>query len=136
MKPTQRGPAQRNLHGPSPSYALSRHYYSEQRVERAGIDETFVRDLVRDQHPDLADFEIRPVPSGWDNQLWRLGDELAVRLPMTERAPALLRKEFRWLPELAKRLPLLVPTPQRADTTLSPAVGHRDVGSRRTGGRR
>jgi aminoglycoside phosphotransferase (APT) family kinase protein len=32
---------------------------------------------------------------------------------MTERAPALLRKEFRWLPELAKRLPLPVPTPQR-----------------------
>lgn len=73
-------------------------------MERAGTDETFVRDLVRDLHPDLADLEIRPVPSGWDNQLWRLGDELAVRLPMTERAPALLRKEFRWLPELAKRL--------------------------------
>lgn len=56
-------------------------------MERAGIDETFVRDLVRDQHPDLADLEIRPVRSGWDKQLWRLGDELAVRLPMTERAP-------------------------------------------------
>ncbi|MEU1005718.1 phosphotransferase [Streptomyces tibetensis] len=82
-------------------------------MERAGIDETFVRDLVRDLHPDLADFDIRPVPSGWDNQLWRLGDELAVRPPMTERAPALLRKEFRWLPELATRLPLPVPTPQR-----------------------
>ncbi|WP_328777988.1 aminoglycoside phosphotransferase family protein [Streptomyces canus] len=81
-------------------------------MERASINEGFVRDLVRDQHPELADLEIRPVPSGWDNQLWRLGDELAVRLPMTERAPALLRKEFRWLPELAKRLPLPIPTPQ------------------------
>ncbi|MFG2732666.1 phosphotransferase [Streptomyces canus] len=81
-------------------------------MERAAIDEGFVRDLVRDQHPELADLEIRPVPSGWDNQLWRLGDELAVRLPMTGRAPALLRKEFRWLPELAKRLPLPIPTPQ------------------------
>ncbi|MFE8990695.1 hypothetical protein ACFYMI_23230 [Streptomyces collinus] len=50
-------------------------------MERAGIDESFVRDLVRDQHPDLADLEIRPVPSGWDNQLRRVGDELAVRLP-------------------------------------------------------
>ncbi|MGA5206719.1 aminoglycoside phosphotransferase family protein [Streptomyces variegatus] len=58
------------------------------------------------------DLAIRPVPSGWDNRLWRLGDELAVRLPMTERAPALLSKEFRWFPELAKRLPLPVPTPQ------------------------
>jgi hypothetical protein len=81
-------------------------------VERVDIDEAFVRDLVRDQHLELADLEIRPVPSGWDNQLWRLGNELAVRLPMTERAPALLRKEFRWLPELATRLPLPIPTPQ------------------------
>jgi aminoglycoside phosphotransferase (APT) family kinase protein len=60
----------------------------------------------------LADLEIRPVASGWDNRLWRLGNELAVRLPMTERAPALLHKEFWWLPELAKRLPLPIPTPQ------------------------
>ncbi|MFF6877485.1 hypothetical protein ACFY9S_19530 [Streptomyces sp. NPDC012474] len=47
-------------------------------MERVGIDETFVRDLVRGQHPDRADLDIRPVPSGWDNQLWRMGDELAV----------------------------------------------------------
>jgi hypothetical protein len=33
------------------------------------------------------------VAGGWDNQQWRLGAELAVRLPRTERAPALLRAE-------------------------------------------
>ncbi len=73
-----------------------------------------VRDLVRDQHPDLADRPVRLGARGWDNQLWRLGDDLAVRLPWTTgSADALLRKEYSWLPTLAPRLPLPVPVPQR-----------------------
>jgi aminoglycoside phosphotransferase (APT) family kinase protein len=36
-----------------------------------------------------------------------------VRLPRTERAPALLRTEQKWLPVLAERLPLPTPTPVR-----------------------
>jgi aminoglycoside phosphotransferase (APT) family kinase protein len=77
------------------------------------MDEELVRGLLTEQHPDLAELTLRQVVGGWDNQLWRLGDELAVRLPRTERAPELLRKEYRWLPELAPRLPLPVPVPQR-----------------------
>ncbi len=50
---------------------------------------------------------------GWGNQMWRLGDELAVRMPRKEGAPDLLRKERRWLPVLAPRLPLPVPNPVR-----------------------
>ncbi|MFG2142824.1 aminoglycoside phosphotransferase family protein [Streptomyces sp. NPDC048696] len=77
------------------------------------IDENLVRSLVREQHPDLAGLDLREVVGGWDNQLWRLGDELAVRMPRTERAPSLLRKEHQWLPTLAPHLPLPVPTPVR-----------------------
>ncbi|WP_030158726.1 aminoglycoside phosphotransferase family protein [Streptomyces sp. NRRL S-244] len=77
------------------------------------IDEQLVRSLLREQHPDLAGLVLRPVDAGWDNQLWRLGDELAVRLPRTPRAPSLLRNEQRWLPVLAPQLPLPVPTPVR-----------------------
>lgn len=77
------------------------------------IDEGLVRSLVRAQHPDLAGLDVREVTGGWDNQLWRLGDELAVRIPRSERAPSLLRKEHQWLPALAPRLPLPVPTPLR-----------------------
>ena len=77
------------------------------------IDETLVRSLLRDQHPDLAGLHLRQVPGGWDNQLWRLGDEFAARLPRAPRAPSLLRKEQRWLPVLAPRLPLPVPSPVR-----------------------
>jgi len=72
-----------------------------------------VRALLRNQHADLADLELREVDGGWDNQLWRLGEELAVRLPRTERAPALLHTEQTWLPMLAQRLPLPTPVPVR-----------------------
>ena len=78
------------------------------------ITADLVRDLLREQHPDLADLPLRLGARGWDNQLWRLGDDLAVRLPWaTDGADALLRKEHAWLPGLAPLLPLPVPVPQR-----------------------
>ncbi len=77
------------------------------------VDDELVRTLVRDQHPDLADQEVRLAATGWDNQLWHLGATLAVRLPRSERAAVRLRNEQHWLPVLAPRLPLDVPTPLR-----------------------
>ncbi|MEU5771677.1 aminoglycoside phosphotransferase family protein [Streptomyces venezuelae] len=77
------------------------------------ITEPLLRTLLKEQHPDLADLEIRRAAKGWDNELWRLGDDLALRMPRTERAPGLLRKEYRWLPAMAPGLPLPVPTPLR-----------------------
>lgn len=78
------------------------------------ITAELVRDLVREQHPDLADHPVRFGARGWDNQVWRLGDDLAVRLPWeTQSADELLRKEHAWLPVLAPHLPLPVPVPQR-----------------------
>ncbi|HTZ91715.1 MAG TPA: phosphotransferase [Streptosporangiaceae bacterium] len=77
------------------------------------FEQALVRALLREQHPDLADLELRDVAGGWDNQQWRLGTDLAVRMPRTERAPALLRTEQRWLPVLAEWLPLPVPVPVR-----------------------
>ncbi|MVU83917.1 phosphotransferase [Nocardia sp. ET3-3] len=78
------------------------------------IDAGLVRELLREQHPDLAEHPVRLGARGWDNQLWRVGEQLAVRLPWaTESADALLRKEYAWLPGIAPRLPLPVPVPQR-----------------------
>ncbi|WP_049659447.1 aminoglycoside phosphotransferase family protein, partial [Kitasatospora sp. MY 5-36] len=78
------------------------------------ITAELVRALLRDQHPDLADRPVTLGARGWDNQLWRLGDDLAVRLPWaTTSADELLRKEHAWLPALAPHLPLPVPVPQR-----------------------
>ncbi|WP_405825773.1 aminoglycoside phosphotransferase family protein [Streptomyces sp. NBC_01390] len=78
------------------------------------ITAELVHDLLRDQHPDLADHPVRLGARGWDNQLWRLGDDLAVRLPWaTGSADMLLRKEHTWVPALAPHLPLRIPVPQR-----------------------
>jgi aminoglycoside phosphotransferase (APT) family kinase protein len=78
------------------------------------ITADLIRDLLREQHPGLAD---RPLKLGalvWDNQVWRLGGDLAVRLPWATRsADELLRKEHTWLPLLAPDLPLRIPVPQR-----------------------
>ena len=82
---------------------------------RAGIEvsEDLVRDLLPEQHPDLADLPIREVAGGWGNQMWRLGDDLVVRMQRMDNSPDLQLKERRWLPVLAPRLPLPIPTPVR-----------------------
>ncbi|MGW2965045.1 aminoglycoside phosphotransferase family protein [Streptomyces sp. NPDC001220] len=77
------------------------------------ITADLVRELLQEQHPDLAGLAIREVVGGWGNQMWRLGDELAVRMQRMDLTPELQLKERRWLPVLAPRLPLPVPTPVR-----------------------
>jgi aminoglycoside phosphotransferase (APT) family kinase protein len=78
------------------------------------ITSDLIAELLREQHPDLADLPLTFGARGWDNQLWRLGDDLAVRLPWaTEGADELLLKELALLPAMAPRLPLPIPVPQR-----------------------
>lgn len=77
------------------------------------ITEDLVLALVRDQHPDLADGRLRLFGNGWDNTTYRLGDSLAVRLPRRQLGADMMVKEQRWLPELARRLPLPVGAPVR-----------------------
>jgi aminoglycoside phosphotransferase (APT) family kinase protein len=75
-------------------------------------DATLVRRLLATQFPQWAELPITPVPSaGTDNALYRLGDELAVRLPRIDWAIGAIEKECRWLPYLAPHLPLPVPVP-------------------------
>lgn len=79
----------------------------------AAIDEDLIRALLSEQHPDLADEPLRRVAAGWDNESWRVGSDLVVRLPRREAAVPLVDHEQRWLPLLAPQLPLRVPTPVR-----------------------
>ena len=72
-----------------------------------------VRSLLRDQHPDLADLPLSELANGWDNVIYRLGDEHTVRLPRRKLAAGPLLDEQRWLPGLAERLPLPIPAPAR-----------------------
>ena len=73
-----------------------------------------IRDLLREQHPDLAELALRQVQGGWGNQMWRLGDELAVRVQRMDTDPDHQLRERRWLPLLAPRLPLPIPVPVRS----------------------
>ena len=77
------------------------------------IDEHLVRRLLREQHPDLVELGLDRVESGWDNEMFRLGETLAVRLPRRELAVKLIEHEQTWLPVLAPQLPLPVPVPVR-----------------------
>lgn len=77
------------------------------------VDEPLVRRLLAAQHADLTDLPLRYVTDGWDNVTWRLGDDLAVRLPRREVAVGLLRAEQRWLPTVAARVGVAVPEPVR-----------------------
>jgi aminoglycoside phosphotransferase (APT) family kinase protein len=71
------------------------------------------------QWPDLP---IQPVPSaGTDNALYRLGDDMVVRLPRIKWAVESLDKEHRWLPRLAPLLPVAIPVPLGKGT---PAEGY------------
>ncbi len=77
------------------------------------IDAALVRCLLAEQHPDLATLEVGASVSGWDNVMYRLGDELVVRLPRRAMSAALTEHELRWLPEIAPRLPLPTSAPVR-----------------------
>ena len=86
----------------------------ERRPEaETDIGVELVAELVAAQHPDLAG-PLVVVAEGWDNTVFRLGDDLAVRMPRRTLGALLIASELRWLPELAGRLPLDVPTPVRS----------------------
>jgi len=76
------------------------------------IDAALVAGLVAAQFPEWAALPLEPVRYfGTDNAIYRLGEELAVRLPRREHNVLGLRKELRWLPRLAPLLPLAIPEP-------------------------
>src|SRR5215467_2156497 len=75
-------------------------------------DISLVARLLKAQFAHWADFPIEPVDSsGTDNAIYRLGDDMVVRLPSTHRATQQMDKEHAWLPRLAPRLPLAIPLP-------------------------
>jgi aminoglycoside phosphotransferase (APT) family kinase protein len=77
----------------------------------ADIDEALIVRLLEEQAPHLAGLQVRQVRNGWDNAIWRLGDALAIRITRRAVAVDLHRHEQRWLPTLARRLPMPVPVP-------------------------
>src|SRR5438034_9607672 len=86
------------------------------------IDVELVRELLATQFPRWAALPLAPVPStGTVNAIYRLGDDLCVRLPRVQQWAGNLEKELRWLPTLAPHLPLAVPEPVAAG---NPGAGY------------
>ena len=69
-----------------------------------------VRRLVAAQFPQWAGLPVTPVAEfGTDHLLWRLGDDMVVRMPRIDWATEQAGSDDRWLPVLAPHLPLAVP---------------------------
>lgn len=82
-------------------------------------DELVVRSLLRQQRPEWADLTISPAGAGTDNTMYRLGDQLLMRLPRTRDNAQAVRKEQAWLPRLAPHLPCRIPEPVHEGTPSS-----------------
>ena len=81
-------------------------------VEKAAITADLASRLVAEQFPQWAGLPVRRVePGGWDNVTFRLGADLSVRLPSGPGYAGQVDKEHRWLPVMARQLPLQIPQP-------------------------
>lgn len=80
------------------------------------VDEVVIRSLLQAQCPPWAGLPLSPAGAGTDNTMYRLGDDLLVRLPRTAEKARSVRKEQEWLPRLAPLLAFAIPEPVHAGT--------------------
>lgn len=73
---------------------------------------SLVSSLLAAQFPQWAQLPVKAIDSaGTSNDMYRLGDDMVVRLPRTDGSADDVAKEHRWLPRLAPALPAAVPEP-------------------------
>jgi aminoglycoside phosphotransferase (APT) family kinase protein len=81
-------------------------------LDEIDLDEQLVRRLLAQQFPRWADLPIvRAEPAGTVNAIFRLGEDLAVRLARRQGPTQPSDKESEWLPRLAPLVPLEIPVP-------------------------
>lgn len=79
-------------------------------ADQADIDADLVRRLVAAQFPQWAGLPVEPVDSaGTVNAIYRLGEDLAVRLPLRPAVTGDAEREQRQLASLAPFLPVAIP---------------------------
>jgi len=85
---------------------------TKMHADEVATDAALVRRLLAAQFPHWAERPIEPVVSyGTDHDIYRLGADLAARLPRIGWASEQAAKEAKWLPRLAQHLPLALPVP-------------------------
>lgn len=81
-------------------------------TDELDLDERLVRGLLAGQFPEWADLPLARVePEGTDNAIFRLGEELAVRLARRDGPTEEADDEHAWLPRFEPLLPVELPIP-------------------------
>jgi aminoglycoside phosphotransferase (APT) family kinase protein len=102
-------------------------------VDDIEIDVPLVRRLLAEQFPEWAGLPLSLIePSGTDNAVFRLGEELSIRLARRNGPTEAGGKELEWLPRLAPLVPFEIPVPvaQAARRTSTRGSGTCTPGSR------
>lgn len=77
------------------------------------VGDALVRRLLATQYarvdPRRAAAPITEFSRGWDNVMFRLGNDLLVRLPVRQLSAPLIDNEARWLPVIGPELPIATP---------------------------
>jgi aminoglycoside phosphotransferase (APT) family kinase protein len=74
------------------------------------VDDTIVAGLIASQFPEWAALPLRRLASpGTVNAIYRLGDQLTVRLPFIDGGAEGIRHDAEWLPRLAPKLAVAIP---------------------------
>lgn len=90
----------------------SRPIMVKMHADELDVDISLVQRLLEKQFSYWAALPLQPVSSvGTDNALYRLGNEMVVRLPRIEWAAKNVDKEWQWLPQIAPFLPIPIPVP-------------------------
>lgn len=85
---------------------------SRMHADELEIDHTLVERLVREQFPDWAGLPLTSIePWGTVHAIYRLGDDLSLRLPRRLTWSDEEHLVARWLPRFAPVLPLAIPAP-------------------------
>jgi len=85
---------------------------NKMHADEIAINGMLVQKLIETQFSHWSHLPIIPInSSGTDNAIYRLGQELAIRLPRTASAALQIDKEYQWLPQFAPHLPLAIPVP-------------------------
>jgi aminoglycoside phosphotransferase (APT) family kinase protein len=75
------------------------------------LTEDLARRLVADQFPHYAHLPVRAVAGGWDNEMFRVGDHVAARLPRRQLGADLSGTEHHWLARVGSSWTFAVPLP-------------------------
>lgn len=83
---------------------------AKMHADEADVDADLVHRLLAAQFPQWSGLPVSRVASaGTVNAMFRLGEDLAVRLPLIAAGAADIDNDERWLPKLAPHLPVAIP---------------------------